>query len=52
MMKSKIFLPIIYAANEAPATGDEFPMGIVIAAIAISGLLLVANIVMKFINKK
>ena len=42
----------INAINVSPATGDEFPMGAVIAVIAVSGLLLAVNIIMKFLNKK
>lgn len=52
MMKIMKFMTLIGASNVVPATGDEFPMGAVIAVIVISGLLLVINIINKFLNKK
>lgn len=51
MTKNMTFLSFINAVNESPITGDEFPMGPVIALIVVSGLLLLVNIIMKFINK-
>lgn len=45
------FISFINVVNESPLTGDEFPIGPVIAVIAVSGLLLLANIIIRFINK-